>query len=125
MKPGKHGIARILNAFKYSFDGFVATFKSEEAFRQDLLVCLVLAPIAIYLPVGYIDKILMLGSLFLILLMELINTGFEVAIDRISDEIHPLSKITKDIGSCLVLISFLNLTMVWGMILWQNRFIIF
>ncbi|MDR2526995.1 MAG: diacylglycerol kinase [Rickettsiales bacterium] len=120
MKSGKHGIIRILNAFRYSFNGFVATFRSEEAFRQDLLVCVLLVPIAIILPIHYIDKLFLFSGLFLVVLMELINTAFEMAIDRISDDYHDLSKVVKDIGSCLVLISFLYLFLVWGMILWKN-----
>lgn len=120
MKPGKKGISRLLHAFKYSFDGFIAAFKSEEAFRQDILVCVILAPIAIILPVTIVEKLFLFSSLFLIVLAELINTAIEMIIDRISHEIHPLSKISKDIGSCIVLVSFMYLVVVWGLILYNN-----
>ncbi len=120
MKTTKKGIARILNAFKYSYDGFISAFKSEEAFRQDILVCIILAPTAIFLPITIVEKLFLFSSLFLIVLAELTNTAIEMTIDRISDEIHPLSKIAKDIGSCLVLISFLYLITVWGTILYAN-----
>ena len=120
MKTTKKGIARILNAFKYSYDGFISAFKSEEAFRQDILVCTILAPTAIFLPITIVEKLFLFSSLFLIVLAELTNTAIEMTIDRISDEIHPLSKIAKDIGSCLVLISFLYLITVWGTILYAN-----
>lgn len=120
MKTTKKGIARILNAFKYSYDGFIATFKSEEAFREDILVCIILTPIAIFLPITIIEKLFLFSSLFLIILAELTNTAIEMIIDRISDEIHPLSKIAKDIGSCLVLVSFLYLITTWGIILYEN-----
>ncbi|GMO62762.1 MAG: diacylglycerol kinase [Rickettsiales bacterium] len=125
MKPKKHGIMRILNAFKYSVDGFIVTLKSEEAFRQDVLIFLLFFFVAIFLPVNYIEKILLFSGLFLIILMELTNTALEFIINRISTKIHPLSKFTKDIGSCLVLISFIYTILVWGIILWQNRFTIF
>lgn len=120
MKTNKKGITRILYAFKYSYDGFIAAFKSEEAFREDVLICIILAPVAIFLPVTYIEKLFLFSSLFLIILAELINTAIEITIDRISDDIHPLSKIAKDIGSCIVLVSFLYLITVWGVVLFEN-----
>ncbi len=120
MKTTKTGIIRILNAFKYSYDGFIATFKSEEAFRQDILVFIILIPVAIFLPITVVEKLILLSSLFLIIIAELTNTAIEMTIDRISDEIHPLSKIAKDIGSCIVLVSFLYLITVWGTILYTN-----
>jgi diacylglycerol kinase (ATP) len=120
MKSNKKGIKRILSAFTYSYNGFISAFKSEEAFRQDLLICLILSLVAIFLPVSTIEKIILFSSLFLVLLMELTNTAIEVVIDRISDDFHPLSKIAKDIGSCLVLISFLHLVLIWGIILYNN-----
>ena len=122
MKTTKKGIVRILNAFRYSYDGFIATFKSEEAFREDILVCIILAPIAIFSPITIIEKLFLFSSLFLIILAELTNTAIEMIIDRISDEIHPLSKIAKDIGSCIVLVSFLYLITIWGIIIYKNFF---
>ena len=120
MKSTKTGIARILKAFGYSYDGFIAAFKSEEAFRQDILVCIILTPIAILLPITMVERLFLFSSLFLIILAELTNTAIEMTINRISDEIHPLSKVAKDIGSCIVLVSFLYLITVWGVILYEN-----
>ncbi|MDD2839528.1 MAG: diacylglycerol kinase [Rickettsiales bacterium] len=120
MKPNKTGLERILNAFKYSRDGFVAAFKSEEAFRQDVLLCSVLFFIAILLDISFIEKLFLFSSLFLVIISELVNTTIEVIIDRISDDIHPLSKIAKDIGSCIVLVSFMYLILVWIIILYEN-----
>lgn len=120
MKTNKTGITRILNAFKYSFDGFVAAFKSEEAFRQDILVCIILMPVAIFLNITAVEKLFLFSSLFAIVFAELVNTAVEMTIDRISDEIHPLSKIAKDIGSCLVLVSFMYLITVWGVVIYEN-----
>jgi diacylglycerol kinase (ATP) len=119
MKSNKKGISRILFAFIYSYNGFISTFKSEIAFRQDLLLCLILSLIAVFLPVSLIEKLFLFTSLFLIILMELINTAIEIVVDRISAEFHELSKIAKDIGSCLVLISFFYLILVWGTILYN------
>lgn len=120
MKTTKTGIIRILNAFKYSFDGFIATFKSEEAFREDILVFIVMLPISILLPIVLVEKLFLISSLFFIIFAELTNTAIEMTIDRISEEIHPLSKIAKDIGSCLVFISFVYFFVIWGVILYKN-----
>lgn len=119
-KRTKKGLPRIMNAFKFSYDGFVATFKSEEAFRQDIIICMILAPIAIFLPITLIEKLFLFSALFLIVMAELINTAIEMTIDRISEELHPLSKIAKDIGSCIVLVSFMYLILVWSLILYSN-----
>lgn len=119
-KRTKKGLPRILNAFKFSYDGFIATFKSEEAFRQDIIICMILAPIAIFLPITLIEKLFLFSTLFLIVMAELINTAIEMTIDRISEELHPLSKIAKDIGSCIVLVSFMYLILVWSLILYSN-----
>lgn len=120
MKPKTKGIKRILKAFTYSFSGFIETFRTEAAFRQDLLVCGIYLILALFLNVSVVEKLLMISSLILILLMELTNTAIEVAIDRISDEIHPLSKKAKDIGSLLVLTSFLNAIIIWIAIIYVN-----
>lgn len=117
MKSQATGIKRILKAFSYSYQGFVASFKSEAAFRQDLFFCLFGAIAAGLMPVDGMAKALMFFSLFLILLMELVNTAIEVVIDRISESYHDLSKKAKDIGSLLVLLSFVNMAVVWGFIL--------
>ena len=122
MKTNKTGIARILNAFIYSRDGFKSAFKTEEAFRQDILLCSILFILATILNISYIEKLFLYSSLFLVIICELVNTAIEMTIDRISDEIHPLSKITKDIGSAVVLISFVYLILVWIIILYQNFF---
>lgn len=113
MKSPHTGIDRILKAFTYSKDGFIATFKSEEAFRQDLIFCAVMFVIALILPVTLGAKVMLISALFIILLMELVNTAIEVVVDRISDEHHALSKKAKDIGSLLVLISFIHCAVVW------------
>ena len=111
------GLKRILYAFGYSYDGLKAIFKSEPAFRQDLVIFIVFSPIALMLDLTALEKALMVFSLFFILFAECVNTAFEVTINRISTDIHPLSKEVKDIGSLIVLLSFVNAIVVWAVIL--------
>ena len=116
MKNTATGFKRILTAFTYSGKGFVAAFRSEAAFRQDLIV-FVLGTVAVFLfDLTGMQRALMLSSLFLILLMELVNTAIESVVDRISDDYHPLSGKAKDIGSLLVLIAFINAICIWTLI---------
>lgn len=108
---------RIINAFFYSLAGLKATFKSEPAFRQDCVICF-LGGIALFFLNGTLsEKALLFGTLILILFAELTNTAIETVIDRISAERHPLSKKAKDIGSALVLLSFINAIVIWILIL--------
>ena len=120
MKSPYTGIKRILKAFVYSYQGFMATFKSEAAFRQDLGVFIIGTIAAMCLPVSALEKGLLVSSLVLILLMELANTAIEVVVDRISDEYHELSQKAKDIGSLLVLVSFINAGIIWLAVLVQH-----
>ncbi|MDR2902745.1 MAG: diacylglycerol kinase [Lactobacillales bacterium] len=113
MKSPHKGIKRLFNAFLYSKEGFTAAYKSEEAFRLEVILFVIFTVIACFLPVAILTKAFLISSLFLVLLMELTNTAIEVVIDRISAEYHPLSKKAKDIGSLLVLLSLLNAGVVW------------
>lgn len=113
MKSPHTGISRIIHAFIYSYNGFKSTFQSEAAFRQDLAIFIIGTLIALFLPLEVLAKGLMISALILILLMELINTAIETVVDRISPDYHELSKKAKDIGSLLVLISFLNAFVIW------------
>ncbi len=119
MKATDTGIKRILKAFKYSYDGFTAAFKSEAAFRQDLLFCLLCGAVALWLDVAWVQKCGLLSALLLILLAELVNTAIETVIDRISEEYHELSKKAKDIGSLIVLLAFVNAGVVWSAVVPQ------
>lgn len=122
MKSQYTGIRRIIKAFSYSKDGFVATFRSEAAFRQDILFCLVMGGLLFFLPVKGVEFAFLIFSLFLILLMELVNTAIEAVVDRIGEDYHPLSKKAKDIGSLLVLIAFIHWGITWGIILIPKLF---
>ena len=116
MKSPYKGFTRILKAFVYSCDGFKSSFRSEAAFRQDLVIFILGALFLFFLPFPLQDKAVLFFSLILILLMELVNTAIETIIDRISDDYHDLSKKAKDIGSLLVLLSFVNAFICWIMI---------
>ena len=114
---GKTGIKRLANAFKYSVAGTLAAFKHEDAFRQEVFLFLILAPIALFLTNVPSERALMIGSLILIIIIELLNSAVEATVDRISIKHHRLAKRAKDIGSAAVLMSLLNLLVVWTLIL--------
>ena len=116
MKHQYTGIKRIFSAFKKSFDGFIYAFKEEAAFRQDLLLSAILFIVVYFLPVLRVEKIILCSGMFFVLFAELTNSAIEACIDRISPEWHNLSKAAKDIGSLLVLLSFIYLIFVWSMI---------
>lgn len=115
-KPGKKGISRIIDAFGYSMKGFVAAWRFEAAFRQEVTLAVVLFPAAFWLAQTHVELILLLASLFWVLMAELANSAVEAAIDRTGDEHHVLSARAKDIGSALVLVSLVLLALVWGLI---------
>ncbi len=108
---------RIINAFKNSIEGLKFAFIDEISFRQDLLICIILLPLAFLLYKSKSELILMLFSLFFLLIAELINSAIENIIDRIGTEYHILSKKAKDIGSASVLIAIINMIATWLIIL--------
>lgn len=110
------GLVRIINAFFYSLSGLALAFRHESAFRQELMLVLVLVPWPIMLPFSAVERVLLLGSALLVLVVELLNSSVEAAIDRISFDHHPLSKQAKDLGSAAVLITLLMLAVTWGLI---------
>ena len=114
---GKTGLRRLINAFGYSLEGLKAAYKNEDAFRQEVRLAIVLIPLAIYLGKSGIEDALMIGSVLLVVIVELLNSSIEATVDRISLENHMLAKRAKDIGSAAVLISLVNLAVVWGCLL--------
>ena len=114
---GKTGLRRIWNAFGYSLAGLSAAYRHEDAFRQEALLALVLIPLALFLPISGIGKALMIGSVLLVLIVELLNSAIEAAVDRISLENHRLAARAKDIGSAAVLMSLLNVVAIWMLVL--------
>ncbi len=114
---GKTGLVRLCNAFGYSLAGFRAAFKHEDAFRQEALLAAILIPLALWLPVSAFGKALMIGSVLLVIIVELLNSAVEATVDRISLDSHDLAKRAKDIGSAAVLVSLVNVLVVWALIL--------
>ncbi len=114
---GKRGLQRLLNATRYSVDGCVAAWQHEDAFRQEAVLAAVLVPLALWLPVSVVEKILLVGVLLLVLVVELLNSAVEAAIDRDSYEINPLGKRAKDLGSAAVMLSLVLAAGTWGAIL--------
>ena len=114
---GKTGIRRVWNAFYYSMSGLKAAFVHEDAFRQEAILAAVLIPIALFLPASGIGKALMIASVLIVIIVELLNSAVEAAVDRISLENHRLAKRAKDIGSAAVFMSLLNVVTVWGLVL--------
>ena len=114
---GKTGLRRLMNAFGYSIAGTLAAFKHEDAFRQEVILAAILTPIAIYYGETAIDQALMISSLFLIIIVELLNSSIEATVDRISVKHHKLAKRAKDIGSAAVFFSLINAAVIWFLIL--------
>jgi diacylglycerol kinase (ATP) len=114
---GKTGLTRIWNAFHYSLDGLVSAYRYESAFRQELWLGIVMAAVAIVLPVSLVQLALLLGSVLLVLITELLNSAVEAVVDRVSAERHDLAKRAKDMGSAAVFISLANCVIVWGLVL--------
>ena len=113
---GKRGLVRIWNACRYSLAGLAAAYKHEDAFRQEMLLAFILIPLALALPVASLAKALMVASVLLVLIVELLNSAVEAAVDRISLENHLLAKRAKDIGSAAVMLSLINVASVWALV---------
>ena len=114
---GKTGIRRIWNALFYSVAGLRAAYRHEDAFRQEVLLAVVLVPAACFIPVSGVGKAMLIGSVLLVLVVELLNSAVEATVDRISLENHRLAKRAKDIGSAAVLLSLANVAMVWALVI--------
>jgi diacylglycerol kinase (ATP) len=114
---GNTGLRRLLNAFGYSLAGFRAAYKHEDAFRQEIYLSAVLIPLTFWLPATQLGKAMMIGSVLLVIMVELLNSAIEATVDRISLDNHNLAKRAKDIGSSAVLVSLLNVVIVWGLVL--------
>lgn len=111
------GIKRLLNACLFSAAGFKATWDHEEAFRQEVLLFVITTPLAIWLGETAIEKLLLIGSVVLVLLVELLNSAIETVVDRVGPERHELSGRAKDIGSAAVMLSLVWAGISWALIL--------
>jgi diacylglycerol kinase (ATP) len=110
---GKTGLRRLMNAFGYSIAGTLAAFKHEDAFRQEVVLAVVLTPVALYFGDTAIHQALMISSLLFIIVVELLNSSIEATVDRISVKHHKLAKRAKDIGSAAVFFSLINAAVIW------------
>ena len=115
---GKQGIPRILNAIRYSLEGFAAAWKNEAAFREELLLAVITIPLAFYLGKTGVDRALMVGAMLFILIVEILNSGLEAIVDKASPEKHELAKRAKDLGSAAVFLSIINAAVIWACVLW-------
>ena len=114
---GRRGLVRIWNAFGYSLAGLTAAFTHEDAFRQEVFLAVVLIPAAFFTPVSGLGKAMMVASVLLVLIVELLNSAVEAAVDRVSLENHRLAKRAKDIGSAAVFLALVNVPLVWVLVL--------
>ena len=114
---GNTGVRRLLKACQFSWQGFKACFKFEEAFRQEVLALLIAVPLALWLGDSGIEKALMIGSVLLLLIVELLNSAIEATVDRIGKDRHELSGRAKDMGSAAVFVATVNVVAVWYFLL--------
>lgn len=113
----KTGVAHFKSAFGWSMRGFYAAFKYESAFRQEAFLSLILVPLGLYLGITAVERALLVGSVLLVLIVELLNSSVEAAIDRIGLERHELSGRSKDLGSAAVFMACFFVVCIWGVIL--------
>ena len=111
---GTSGLQRILNATGYSLAGFKAAFQNEAAFRQIILINLLLIPLSFFMPVSRVEQVLMIVVCLLPMIVELSNSAIEAVVDRVSMEQHPLSKNAKDMGSAAQFVALAIITLTWG-----------
>lgn len=117
MASDNKGFRRVILAAHYSWQGIKTCYRKEAAFRQELWLALILTPVAFWLGDNGIERALLIGSLMLVLVVELLNTGLENIVDRVGYEPHKLSGRAKDMGSAAVMITLIMTAMIWALIL--------
>ena len=117
--PNKHrpGLSHLWNATGIALQGLRAAWRHEDAFRMEVLAAAIAIPAALLLPVSSIGKTMLIASILLVLIVELLNSALETAVDHTSLEPHPLAKRAKDIASAAVFLSIVNAAVVWGLVL--------
>jgi diacylglycerol kinase (ATP) len=120
MKPGNSGIKRIVLAMFFSVAGLRAAWRNEAAFRQECMLALVLTPTAFWLGRNAVERSVMIGSVWLVLIVELLNTAVESIVDRIGTDHHKLSGQAKDQGSAGVFVSLMLMFLVWVLVIWDR-----
>lgn len=119
-KTKNTGLKRVLRAALNSIDGLKAGWRNEAAFRQECVLVLVLTPAAFWVGESAVERSLLIGSCWLVLIVELLNSGIETIVDRVSTDHHTLSGRAKDLGSAAVLVSLVLAGLVWVLILWER-----
>jgi diacylglycerol kinase (ATP) len=112
------GLLRALFALKHSYDGLRVTWRTESAFRQEGVLAIVLIPAALFVPVTAVERVMLIGTVLLVLLVELLNSAIEAVVDRISLDRHELSRRAKDCGSAAVLLALVICITTWATMLW-------
>lgn len=116
----KTGLRRIINAAGYSFCGLRAAWRTEAAFRQELILVAILVPLALVLGNNGLERALLISVCMVVLVAELLNSAIEAVVDRIGSEHHPLAGAAKDLGSAAVFVSLVMVVMVWGLVLYER-----
>lgn len=119
--PKRRSFLNFFSTLRYSVDGFFAAVRHEPSFREDLLFAILLTPLAIILPVNAVSTALMIASLVLILIVELLNSAIEWAIDYLRPERHPIARRIKDMASAAVFLSYFNCVVIWVIMLWPSN----
>jgi diacylglycerol kinase (ATP) len=119
---GRTGLDRVLRAVGYSVQGLNAAYQGESAFRQEVWIAVVLLPASFWLGQTWVETALLAGSVLLLMIVELLNSGIEAAIDRVSFELHDLSKRAKDLASAAVFLTVVLCACIWLSALW-HRFV--
>ncbi len=117
---GRTGIDRVVHAASYSLQGLRSAYRHESAFRQELWLAALLLPLALWLGRGWVEVALLAGSVLLVLIVELLNSAIEATVDRVSLDLHELSKRAKDFGSAAVMLSLLLAGGIWAAALWTR-----
>ena len=118
-QKARGGLDRIVHATGYSLAGLGAAWRHESAFRQECMLALVLWPVAVWLGRNWVETALLAGSVMLVLIVELLNSAIEAVVDRVSPDLHPLSKRAKDIGSAAVMLAIVACVLLWASALWR------
>ena len=114
---GKTGLRRLINAARYSLSGLAEAARHEDAFRQELILAALMVPLGLWLGTNGVERALLVGSVLAVLVVELLNSAVEAAVDRISLENHRLAKRAKDMGSAAVMLSLVSAGAVWLLVL--------
>jgi len=117
---GRTGIDRVIRATGYSLTGLQTAYRGESAFRQEFWLAVLMVPAAFFVGRTWVEIALLAGSVLMVLVVELLNSGIEAAIDRVSFELHDLSKRAKDLASAAVFLSLILCASVWAAALWHR-----